>query len=114
MATQQTDSTQKTPAGTPVLDEIADLEEYAQRGERPPRCKGYRIRVNRKHFVVHKPEPLGREILKLAGFVPPQDYTLRMKVHGGRPEKIGLDEQVDLTRRGIEKFKALPRDQTDG
>ncbi len=97
-----------------ILDEIADLEEYARKGKQPPLCKGYRIRVNRKKFVVHKPSPTGREILSEAGFCPPGNYTLRMKVLGGRPKKIAIDEPVDLTVRGVEKFKVLPRDQTDG
>ena len=97
-----------------VLDEIADLEEYARQGKWPPRCKGYRIRVNRKTLVIHDSNPTGREILTAAEFCPPEDYTLRMKIHGERPKKIGLDEHVDLTTRGIEKFKVLPRDQTEG
>ena len=97
-----------------ILDEIADLEEYARKGRRPPLCKGYRIRVNRKTFIVHNPYPTGREILSDAGFCPPEDYTLRMKILGGRPKKIAPDEPVDLTARGVEKFKVLPRDQTDG
>ena len=97
-----------------VLDEIADLEEYARQGKRPPLCKGYRIRVNCKTLVIHDPNPTGREILTEAGFCPPEDYTLRMKIRGGRPKKIALDEHVDLTTPGIEKFKVLPRDQTEG
>ena len=109
MATNSTTASKKE-----VLDVIADLEEYARKGERPPLCKGYRIRVNRKTLVVHKPNPTGREILSEAGFCPPEDNTLRMKIHGGRPKKIALNEPVDLTARGVEKFKVLPRDQTDG
>ena len=109
MVTNSTTASEKE-----VLDVIADLEEYARKGERPPLCKGYRIRVNRKILVVYKPNPSGREILSEAGFCPPEDYTLRMKIHGGRPKKIALNEPVDLTARGVEKFKVLPRDQTDG
>ena len=97
-----------------VLDEIADLEEYARQGKRPPLCKGYRIRVNRKVIVIHDAKPTGKEILVAAEFTPPEKHTLRMKIRGGRPEKIALDQQVDLTAPGIEKFKVLPRDQTDG
>ena len=29
-----------------ISDEIADLEDYARRGEAPPHCKGYKIKVN--------------------------------------------------------------------
>jgi hypothetical protein len=97
-----------------MLDEIVDLEEYAKLGKRPPLSKGYRIRVNGDPFVVHDPKPTGRAILTLAGLLPAEEYTLREKVAGQKPRKVGLDEHVDLRRPGVEKFKALPRDQTEG
>jgi hypothetical protein len=97
-----------------VLDEIIDLEEYAKLGKRPPLSKGYRIRVNGDPFVVLDPMPTGRAILTLAGLLPAENYTLRVKLAGEKPHKVGLDEKVDLRRTGVEKFKALPRDQTEG
>jgi hypothetical protein len=111
-----TDSHDKSadPGVEEVLEDIVDLEEYAKRGERPPLSKGYRIKVNGEPFVVHDPMPTGRAILTLAGLIPPEEYTLREKVGSEKPRKIGLDEKVDLRRRGVEKFKALPRDQTEG
>lgn len=100
--------------GEEVLDEIADLEEYARVGKRPPRCRGYRIRVNGDRFVVNEPSPTGGQVLTIAGLTPPETYTLRVKVRGEPPRKVGLDEEVDLTAPGVEKFKALPRDQQEG
>ncbi len=97
-----------------ILDEIADLEEYAARGERPPRCRGYRIRVNRERFEIHESKPLREVILQVAGLVPEKNWTLRLIVRGCKPELIKEGEQIDLTRPGVEKFKALPRDQTEG
>jgi hypothetical protein len=97
-----------------ILDEIADLEEYARRGERPPRCRGYRIRVNGDRYEVHEAFILGRQVLELANLVPPERYTLRVKVAGQPPRRVELDERVDLREPGVEKFKALPRDQTEG
>lgn len=97
-----------------VIDEIVDLEDYAKRGERPPLAKGYRIRVNGEHYVVFNPTPTGKEILTVAGLIPAGNYTLRLKAAGQPPQKVDLDEVVDLRRRGVEKFKALPRDQTEG
>jgi hypothetical protein len=102
------------PGVEEVLDEIIDLEEYANLGKRPPLSKGYRIRVNGDPFVVHDPNPTGRAILTLAGLLPPNNYTLRVKLAGEKPKKVGLDEKVDLRHAGVEKFKALPRDQTEG
>ncbi|MDE2822543.1 MAG: multiubiquitin domain-containing protein [Chloroflexota bacterium] len=97
-----------------ILDDIIDLEEYAKLGKRPPLAKGYRFKVNGDSYVVHDPTPTGLEVLTLAGLLPAKEYTLRVKYAGERPRKVGLDEKVDLRRPGVEKFKALPRDQTEG
>ncbi len=97
-----------------VSNEIVDLEEFARRGEKPPRAKGYRYRVNGDPYVSSKAKITGREVLETANLVPPENYTLRVKMAGHKPEKVGLDEVVNLRHPGIEKFKALPRDQTEG
>lgn len=97
-----------------ILDEIADLEDYASRGVAPPHCRGYRFKVNGEAFVVHERFITGQQVLELANLIPPQDYTLRVKVAGQRLKKVDLNEKVDLRQPGIEKFKALPRDQTEG
>jgi hypothetical protein len=97
-----------------IRDEIADLEEYAKRGERPPKCRGYRIRVNGDRFVVYTSHPTGRAILAVAEIAPPELYGLYLKIHGQQFDRVQLDQEVDLTRPGVEKFKTLPLDQTDG
>jgi hypothetical protein len=97
-----------------IREEIADLEEYARRGEQPPHCRGYRFKVNGEPFETHQRIITGREVLVLAELVPPEKFTLRVKVAGQRPEKVDMDQKVDLRTPGIEKFKALPRDQTEG
>jgi hypothetical protein len=103
-----------THQGQPLAEGIADLEEYARQGKQPPRCRGYRIRVNGDRFVVYDAAPTGREILIAANLTPPENYTLRVKVAGQLPRKVDLDEKVNLRQPGVEKFKALPRDQTEG
>ena len=97
-----------------ILDEVIDLEEYAKLGKRPPLARGYRFKVNADSYVVSDPTPTGLEVLTLAGLLPAKDYTLRVKFAGERPRKVGLNEKIDLRRPGVEKFKALPRDQTEG
>lgn len=97
-----------------VLDDVIDLEEYARLGKQPPLARGYRFKINGDPFVVRNPIITGREVLTLAGLIPAENYTLRLTIVGQRPHKVGLDEKVDLRRPGIEKFKALPRDQTEG
>lgn len=88
-----------------VRDDVADLEEYAARGEQPPHCRGYRIRVNDKRFVVHQSVITGREVLELAGFLPPERYSLVLGMRAEKPKMIGLDAQVDLTMPGVERFE---------
>ncbi len=97
-----------------VLDDIIDLEEFAKLGKKPPLAKGYRLKINGEPYVVHDPTATGRAILTLAGLLPAENYTLRVKLAGERPRKVGLDEKVDIRHPGVEKFKALPRDQTEG
>jgi Prokaryotic E2 family E len=46
--------------------------------------------------------------------VPPGNYTLREKIHGGVPRRVELDETVDLRKCGVEKFRAIRKDQTEG
>ena len=97
-----------------VLDEVIDLEEFAKLGRHPPLARGYRFKINSESYVLHDPTPTGLEVLTVAGLLPPEDYTLRVKFAGERSRKVGLDEKVDLRRPGVEKFKALPRDQIEG
>ncbi|GBE12914.1 hypothetical protein BMS3Abin13_01207 [bacterium BMS3Abin13] len=97
-----------------IIEEIADLEEYAKRGKQPPHCRGYRFKVNGQPYVVESPLITGREVLTIADKTPPENYTLRVKMAGHRPTKVELEEKVNLRHPGIEKFKALPRDQTEG
>lgn len=97
-----------------ILDEIADLEEYAARGERPPQCRGYRIRVNRQRYVIYESKPTRELILETAGLTPVEDWTLRFLIRGCKPTLMKPGDWIDLTQPGVEKFKALPRDQTEG
>jgi hypothetical protein len=97
-----------------VLEDIVDLEEYARLGKRPPLSRSYRIRINGEPYVVHEAEVTGREVLTLAGLLPVENYTLRVKITGEKPRKVELDEKINLRHHGVEKFKALPRDQTEG
>ena len=112
--TKDNDDSRRDPGTEAVLDDIVDLEEYAKLGQRPPLAKGYRIKINGTAYVLSDPMPTGREVLTLAGLLPVENYTLRVKAAGSKPEKVGLDDKVDLRQPGVEKFKALPRDQTEG
>lgn len=94
--------------------EEVDLEQLAKAGKKPPKAKRYRIRVDDKHYVVEKPTITGREVLALAGKTPPEAFILTLKVRGGGVRTIGLDDVVDLTEQGVERFNTLPRQVQEG
>jgi len=94
--------------------EEADLEQLAKAGKKPPKAKRYRIRVDEKHYVVEKPTITGREVLTLAGKTLPESFILTLKVRGGGVRTIGLDDVVNLTEPGVERFNTLPRQVQEG
>jgi hypothetical protein len=95
-------------------EEIVDLEQFAKEGKIPPaRCKGYRIRIDKLTYVVTEPSKTGRELLELAE-KQPERFSIRQKLKGGQVKKIELDERVDFTTVGIERFMTLPLDQQEG
>lgn len=96
------------------LDDVVDIEECGKAGRKPPRARRYRIRIDKQRFVVDVASMTGREMLVLAGKTPPERFTISQKLRGGQAETIGLDETVDFTRPGVERFMTLPLDQTEG
>jgi len=96
--------------------EIVDIEEHATKtnGGKPPKAHHYKIRVDREKFTVDVAEMTGRQILTLAGKTPPERYLLNQKFRHGRVLPIGLDQTVDFTAPGVERFTTLPKDQTEG
>ena len=95
-------------------DDIIDLEVFAQKGERPPKGKKYRFKVNATAYVVNKEVLTGKEILEISDNRPPEAFLLSQVLKGGSRTPVGLDEKVDLTTPGIEKFKVLPKKQNEG
>jgi hypothetical protein len=94
-------------------DELEDLEVCAKEG-RAARCvRRYRIRIDREHHVVNVTFMTGQQLLELAGKCDVQRWQLFQKLKG-EMKKVGLDEKVDFTTPGVEKFKTLPLDQTEG
>ena len=96
------------------LVEEVDVELHAKGGNKPPRAKRYRIRVDDRYFVVTQHSLTGREILVLAGKLPPESYILTQKSKGGTLHTIELNEVVDFTKPGIERFNTLPRQVQEG
>ena len=97
------------------IEEI-EIEVFAQKGgtERAPMARKYIIRIDKTKYTVTVPSMDGREILTLAGKVPPEQYKLTQKHHGGAAFTIGLDDPVDFRAPGVERFMTMKRDQTEG
>lgn len=100
----------------PVVEliELVDLEIYARRGEKPPRAKSYRIKIDKAYFTVHVDHMTGSELLTLAGKLPPEKFMITEKVPGNQPRRIQLTETVYFHTHCIERFMTMPLDPTEG
>jgi hypothetical protein len=96
--------------------EELEVEEYGKKGgeKRHPRARRYVIRVDKTKYTVDVSHMKGRDILTLAGKMAPEQYKLTQKFHGGAAHTVGLDEDVDFRKPGVERFMTLKLDQTDG
>lgn len=92
--------------------EIIDIEWCFKNGHTLPHGRKYRYKVDDKYYVTHHHEINGKEILEKAG-KSPKEYILREKIHGSY-FTIEPDQIVDLTKHGIEKFKTIKNEHTDG
>lgn len=94
--------------------EIIDIHEHCHNGQPvPDNCK-YKILIDREPYVVHEKYLTGREILLLTQKTPPERFQLRQKFKDGRVITIKNDQKVCFTDPGIEKFKTLALDSTEG
>ena len=99
---------------TQIADDIEDLEVCVAEGRKPRKVKHYRIRIDREKYTVDSPTLTGREILELAGKIPAASYGLHQRNQGGGRVEIELDDVVDFTEKGIERFTTIPLEQTEG
>lgn len=99
-------------ADGPVFVTCFVVEDHCGCNEQGPITKKYRIRIQGKRYTVDTPSMTGREILILGGF-DPEEYMLNQRI-SGRFTPVGLDECVDFTKPGVERFTTLPNEQTEG
>lgn len=78
-----------------------------------PKPNTYKIRIDKQSYEVSEPTPTGRQLLETAG-KPAANYKIFLRPPGQQPQEIGLDDTVDLTKPGVERFVTLPLDQTEG
>ena len=74
----------------------------------------FKVQVDKDIVEIPTSHPTGRELLEFSGKKPAEHYAIYLKVKGGQPKRIGLDEKIDLGQTGVERFVTLPLDQTEG
>lgn len=95
------------------LVEVVVIEEFAKRGEKPPRAKTYVVRIDKKTYHIHKPDPTGEELLEAAGKTS-AGYKLYQVFRGRQPEPVTPGQHVDLRAHGVERFTTVPKDPGEG
>ena len=97
-----------------TIDEPIEIKECSIYGRIPPRGKHrYRITIDGEIHVVNKFEITGEEILDIVG-KNYGEWSLNLKLHGGRRVSISADEIVDLCGRGIERFETVKKQAQQG
>lgn len=94
-------------------EEVINLEWAAKNEIKPPKGIKYQYKVDDVEFISETETLTGREILEKAGKMPAKDFILRQKLKGTWTT-VELNDKVNFTEPGIEKFKTLPTDQTEG
>ena len=100
----------------PNNEKIYEVEQLAKDGKHIPIDPGavFKFRIDKNTYITEKRFLFGRELLEIAGKIPPENFRIDMIIHGGRPRKIGLTEKVDLAEFGVERFITMPLDPTEG
>lgn len=68
----------------------------------------YTFKVNNKRFEANESKITGRQLLTIANLLPTEDYELLYRINEKGYEPIGLNEEVDLKKVGVEGYKAQP------
>ena len=82
--------------------------------KKKPNGEKYKFMVRSKVFETENRYITGKEVLETAGLIPPSSYKLDLKMKGNHYQEIDLEDVVDLSNPGIEKFTYISRDQSEG
>ncbi len=95
-----------------IDDDIIDIEWCFIHGHTPPKGRKYRYKVDGIPYVTHHHIMSGEEVLVAAG-KNAKEYILRQKIHGSWIT-IEPTHEIDFTKHGIEKFKTIKNEHTEG
>lgn len=74
----------------------------------------YKFKVDNQVYETEHQLLSGKEILEISGHTPADRFRLDMQLKGGASRKISLNEEVDLSDSGIEKFFTIPLGPQEG
>ena len=96
----------------PYEQEKINLNECFCKGVVPTITYEYELKINRESYITTKEVLTGSEIFSLAG-KDPKTHRLRMFSRGGK-NIISVNDSVDLTECGVERFIIEPLECTEG
>ena len=85
-------------------NDFIDLEICALEDRHEPTATRFRVRIDDERYNIEDPKPTGRQLLALADKRPADEHLIFLILRGGGFEEIQVDETIDLTRRGTERF----------
>ena len=88
-------------------EEFEDLELCAKEGRKPRCLRRFRIRIDHNYYIARVSHMTGYQLLELAGKCHPERWQIFQKIRG-KEIAIDLDEKVDFTEPGIERFTTVP------
>lgn len=75
----------------------------------------YKFTVDKQHLVSEEQHITGHAIMQIAGIAIDGTFGLYQKIKGKAMERImNLEEEIDLSAKGIERFVSLPLEQQEG
>ena len=94
-------------------EDLVDIESCGKHDRQPPKGYKYRIRIDREGYIVQSRTIAGAAILRLAD-KSSEEWSLNQKLHGGKRVRIEVDDVIDLTLKGIERFETVRRQAQQG
>ena len=70
-------------------------------------AKTYKVKIDGEKHSFNDPKVTGTQLLAKAGRHPLDEYLIFQRLKNGQFEEIRLEESVDLTQPGLERFKTF-------
>lgn len=74
--------------------------------------RAFKFKIDERHLAWGKAEITGAVLRQLAALQP--NYALYLEVRGGHDREIGVNDVVDLSKPGVERFITVVKETTEG